>query len=303
LKTSKAFKALDIFYIIMMILPFAAGIVLKVLTSPASDDINITGALIYFTIHMPVQDLPVTEAQVNSLIVVISVFFMCLYLTHGLSVKAHLKRQVAVEWLYESAKKLVNGSMGEYFDRFVPFISAILVLSALSSLSSLVGLFAPTSDINVVAGWAILVFILITYYRFKCGPIHYMKSFAEPIALMTPMNIISEIATPVSMSFRHYGNILSGSVISVLIAAALQGLSSKVLGWLPGFLGEFPFLRIGLPAVLSLYFDVFSGVLQAYIFAMLTMSYVSSAFAADEYQMRQLRKAQKKLQKEVLANK
>ncbi len=303
MKTSKAFKALDIFYIIMMILPFAAGIVLKVLTSPASDDINITGALIYFTIHMPVQDLPVTEAQVNSLIVVISVFFMCLYLTHGLSVKAHLKRQVAVEWLYESAKKLVNGSMGEYFDRFVPFISAILVLSALSSLSSLVGLFAPTSDINVVAGWAILVFILITYYRFKCGPIHYMKSFAEPIALMTPMNIISEIATPVSMSFRHYGNILSGSVISVLIAAALQGLSSKVLGWLPGFLGEFPFLRIGLPAVLSLYFDVFSGVLQAYIFAMLTMSYVSSAFAADEYQMRQLRKAQKKLQKEVLANK
>ena len=130
-----------------------------------------------------------------------------------------------------------------------------------------------------------------------------MKSFTEPIALMTPMNIISEIATPISMSFRHYGNILSGSVISVLIAAALQGLSSKILGWLPGFLGQFPFLRIGLPAILSLYFDVFSGVLQAYIFAMLTMSYVSSAFAADEYQMRRLRKEQKKLQKQVLANK
>lgn len=303
MKTSKAFKALDIFYIIMMILPFAAGIVLKVLTSPASDDINITGALIYFTIHMPIQDLPITEAQVNSLLVVISVTFVCLYLTHGLTVKAHLKRQIAVEWLIESASKLVNGSMGEYFNGFIPFIAAILVLSALSSLSSLLGLYAPTSDINVVAGWAILVFILITYYRFKCGPLHYMKSFTEPIALMTPMNIISEIATPISMSFRHYGNILSGSVISVLIAAALQGLSNKVLGWLPGFLGQFPFLRIGLPAILSLYFDVFSGVLQAYIFAMLTMSYVSSAFAADEYQMRQLRKAQKKLQKEVLANK
>ena len=303
LKTSKAFKALDIFYIVMMILPFAAGIVLKVLTSPASDDINITGAQIYFTIHMPIQDLPITEAQVNSLLVVISVTFICLYLTHGLSVKAHLKRQVAAEWLIESASKLVNGSMGEYFNGFIPFISAILVLSALSSLSSLLGLYAPTSDINVVAGWAILVFILITYYRFKCGPLHYMKSFTEPIALMTPMNIISEIATPISMSFRHYGNILSGSVISVLIAAALQGLSSKILGCLPGFLGQFPFLRIGLPAILSLYFDVFSGVLQAYIFAMLTMSYVSSAFAADEYQMRQLRKEQKKLQKQVLANK
>ena len=102
------------------------------------------------------------------------------------------------------------------------------------------------------------------------------------------MNLISEVATPVSMAFRHYGNILSGSIISVLIGAAFQGLSALVLGWLPGVLGEFPFLQIGIPAVLSLYFDVVSGVLQAYIFATLTMLYVSSAFNVDEFEAQHL---------------
>ena len=111
-----------------------------------------------------------------------------------------------------------------------------------------------------------------------------MKSFAEPVAFLTPLNVISEVATPVSMAFRHYGNILSGTVISTLIAAALQGLSSILLGWLPGFLGKIPFLQIGLPAVLSVYFDVFSGGLQAFIFAMLTMLYISSGFPADDYE-------------------
>ena len=119
----------------------------------------------------------------------------------------------------------------------------------------------------------------------KCGPLVYVKSFADP-PLLAPLNIISEFATPVSMAFRHYGNVLSGSVISVLLAVGLQGLSSIILGKLPGFLGEFPFLQIGIPAVLSIYFDVFSGLLQAYIFAMLTMLYVAGAFPADEYNRR-----------------
>ena len=95
------------------------------------------------------------------------------------------------------------------------------------------------------------------------------------------------------MAFRHYGNVLSGSVISVLLAAGLQGLSAMVLGWLPGFLGEIPLFRVGIPAVLSIYFDIFSGCLQAFIFATLTMMYVSSGFPQDEYEKRRLKKAQK----------
>ena len=96
------------------------------------------------------------------------------------------------------------------------------------------------------------------------------------------------------MSFRHYGNILSGTVISTLIAVGLSGLSHLVLGWLPGFLGEISWLRVGIPAVLSIYFDVFSGCLQAFIFAMLTMMNVAGAFPMDEYEKRKQRKQIKK---------
>ncbi len=286
---SRKFIAVDILYILMIVLPFVAGIVLKIFTKPASEGISITGAQIYLDIPFPIQNLLITEAQITSWIVIISVAGICLYMTHGISEKGGLKRQVLAEWAVEACEKMVCGNMGEYFKGFAPFIAAILSLSALSSLSALLGLFPPTSDVNITAGWAILVFILITYYKFKCGPLMYIKSFGNPAA-MAPLNIISEIATPISMAFRHYGNVLSGSVIGVLIASGLQGLSHIVLGWLPGFLGEFPFLQIGLPAVLSLYFDLFSGLLQAYIFAMLTMLYVSGGFDIDEYEKRKRKK-------------
>ena len=291
--------AVDILLIAMMVLPIVAVIVLKVLTTPASEGISITGARVFFTIPMPLQDLPITESQINSWAVLASVFSLCLYLTHGIKVKADTKRQLVAEWIIENVQKLTKDNMGVYFSAFAPFIASVLALSALSSLMSLFGLFPPTADLNVVAGWAILVFALITYYKFKCGPIKYLKSFTEPVFILTPINLIGEVATPLSMSFRHYGNVLSGTVIAALVAAGLQGASALVFGWLPGFLGEIPFLQVGIPAVLSIYFDVFSGCLQAYIFAMLTMLYVSGAFAADEYAARQEKKAQRRLNKQL----
>ncbi len=284
-KKKKAFVILDIAYLALTFLPILLGIILKILTTPVAEGISISGALIYFEIPMPIQDLVVTESQINSWLAIISIFGLCLYITHGLDTRRPTKRQHIAEMAVTLCDKMVTVNMGKYFSSFSPFIAAILTLSAYSSLLALFGLYAPTSDINITGGWAILVFILITYYKFKCGPIMYIKSFATP-ALMAPLNIISEIATPISMAFRHYGNILSGAVISVLLAAGLGKLSNIVLGALPGFLGEFPFLRIGLPAVLSIYFDVFSAILQAYIFAMLSMLYISGGFPIEEYMKR-----------------
>ena len=260
-RKSRRFMAVDILLIAMMVLPIVAVIVLKVLTTPASEGISITGARVFFTIPMPLQELPITESQINSWAVLASVFSLCLYLTHGIKVKADTKRQLVAEWIIENVQKLTKDNMGVYFSAFAPFIASVLALSALSSLMSLFGLFPPTADLNVVAGWAILVFALITYYKFKCGPIKYLKSFTEPVFILTPINLIGEVATPLSMSFRHYGNVLSGTVIAALVAAGLQGASALVFGWLPGFLGEIPFLQVGIPAVLSIYFDVFSGCL------------------------------------------
>ena len=292
-KPDMKFKLVDFLYIVMIIIPIVAGWVMKVLFIPESDGIQITGAYIFFTIPLPLQDLPITESQINSWIVLISLFFICLYMTHGIKAKVYTKRAVIAEWLVEKTEDLVKGNMGDYFKGMAPFIASILALSALSSLMSLLGLFSPTSDLNVVAGWAILVFFLITYYKMKCGPLHYLKSFGEPVPFLAPLNIISEVATPVSMAFRHYGNILSGAVISVLVAAALTELSKLVFGWLPGFLGEFPILRIGIPAILSIYFDLFSGCLQAFIFAMLTMLYIGGAFPLEDYLARKKAKVKK----------
>lgn len=289
MKKSKGFIAVDILYILITILPFVAGIIIKILTKGPTEGISITGAQVYFEIPMPLQNLIIGESQVNSLLVIISILGLCLYMTHGIDVKGSLKRQHFAEWAVEMSEKLTVSNMGEYFKGFAPFIAGILALSAFSSLITLLGLYPPTSDINITGGWAILVFILITYYKMKAGPLVYVKGLATPVA-MAPLNIIGEIATPVSMAFRHYGNVISGSVISVLIATGLQGLTKLIFGFLPGFLGQFPFLQIGLPAILSLYFDIFSGCLQAYIFAMLTMLYVAGGFPAEEYALRKTKK-------------
>ncbi len=297
------YRIVDGLLIAMMILPFVFCIVLKILLTPLSEGITVNGAQIYFTIDMPLQDLPITASQVNSAAVVIFVLALCLYLTHGVKTVPDSKRQLLCEMAVQTAQNFVNGNMGERFAGFAPFIAAIMALSACSSLSSLLGLYPPTSDLNVVAGWAILVFALITYYKLKGGFVNYAKSFADPIPVFAPFNVISEIATPVSMAFRHYGNVLSGTVISVLISAGLSGLTSIVLGWLPGALGEIPFLQIGIPAVLSLYFDLFSGILQAFIFAMLTMLYISNGFSEEDYQKRMLKKAQKRQRKAEAAAK
>lgn len=296
-KSNIRFKIIDILYILGAVLPLVACMVLKVLFNPPSEGISITGALVYFEIPMPLQNLLITEAQINSWAVLITIFFVCLYFTHGLSVKATLKRQLIVEWIVEKTQDLVKANMGDFFKGYEPFIAAIMGLSAFSSLMALLGLYAPTSDINIVGGWAILTFALITYYKLKGGFLNYLKGFTEPIFIMTPLNILGEVATPVSLAFRHYGNVMSGSVIAVLIASALQGLSKIVLGWLPGFLGDIPFLQIGIPAVLSVYFDIFSSLMQAFIFAMLTMLNISGNFPQDEYEKRLLKKQQKKNKK------
>lgn len=299
---SRRFKAVDKLLLIGAILPILGAIVLKVLTTPASEGISITGAIIYFTIPLPFGGLPITEAQAVSAAVILAILFLCLYMTHGIAVVPNSKRQLAAEWIVEKCNNMVHANMGEYFKGFAPFVAGIMALSAFSSLSSLLGLFPPTSDINIVGGWALLVFGLITYYKLKGGVWLYAKGFAEPVPFLLPMNIISEAATPVSMSFRHYGNILSGSIISALLAAAFAGLSNLLLGWISPFIGNLELLRIGIPAVLSLYFDIFSGGLQAFIFATLTMMYVAGGFPQSEFEARKAkREAKKKAKQEAKA--
>jgi len=290
----RRFRLTDGLLLALTLLPIVCGMAIKILFVPPGEGMDIAGAAIFFTIHAPLQELPITESQVNSWLVVLLMLFFSLWVTHGIRTGVSTKRQLLAEWVVEKTDGLVNDNMGPFFAGFSPLVGAVLALSACSSLLTLFGLFPPTSDLNVVGGWAIFVFFLITYYKLRCGPDYYLKSFAEPVSFLAPMNVISELATPVSMAFRHFGNVLSGVVISTILGAALQGLTASLLGWLPGVLGQIPFLQIGIPAVLSIYFDLFSGCLQAFIFAMLTMLYVANAFSLDVFQARQNKK--KKIQ-------
>ena len=191
-KKKRELGAADIVFLVLCVLPIIAMIVLKVLFTPQTDGVNIAGALIYFTVPMPFgTKLPITESQVNSWLVILSIFWLCKFLTHGMTVRGKGIRQIFAELIVEKTEKLVHADMDHYFNGFAPFIAAIMALSAFSSLLSLFGLYAPTSDLNVVAGWAVLVFCLITYYKCKCGPLQYLKSFAQPAPLLTPLNIIS----------------------------------------------------------------------------------------------------------------
>lgn len=301
-REKRRFRLVDILLILMMVLPLVAAMTLKVLTTPESEGISITGAQIYFSIPMPLMDLTISAAQINAWLILITIFGVCLFLTHGIQADKRDWRQMAAEWIVEKLDSLVKDNMNSVFhETYAPFIGAILAISACSSLMSLVGVFPPTSDVNIIAGWSILVFILITRNKLKAGFLNYGKGFLEPIPVMLPMNILGEIATPVSMTFRHFGNVLSGTVISTLVAWALSSFSSLVLGWLPGFLGEIPFLQVGIPAILSVYFDVFSGCLQAYIFAMLTMLNISEAYPEDAIAERKAKREARKSRKAKVA--
>lgn len=227
-------------------------------------------------------DYPLTETIVFTWLSMFLVIALCIWLTHGMKKRGIGKKQVIAEMMVNSLYNLIETNMGPKWRDFAPFIGSILCISTVASMLSLVGIYSPTNDLSTFLAWSICVFVLITYHKFRAnGFLGYFKTYAQPTAVMTPMNLISEIATPVSMAFRHYGNILSGYIVGLLLYGALGAASQALLGGLPGILGDFPLLQIGVPAVLNLYFTVFSGCLQPFIFSMLTMIYVSSAAETD----------------------
>ena len=248
-------------------------------------ELDISGARIFLEtpIELPVLGkLVISETMVVSWLVLLIITGLCIWLTHDLKEENISKKQAVAELIVETANKFVIGNMGEKFRYMIPFVAALFATSAVSNLIGLVGLRSPTADLSTEAAWAVLVFILITAQKIRTSGFGgYLKGFTTPIPVMTPFNILSELATPVSMACRHFGNILSGIVINALVYGALAVASSALLGLLPGIVGDvlskIPVLDVGIPAILSVYFDWFSGLMQAFIFCMLTTLYIANA--------------------------
>lgn len=244
-------------------------------------NVSIKGAPIYFTIPI-LGGIPITASLVVTWGVMLVLTGLCIFLTHDLKVRNISKRQAIAEKLVLLAENFVHTNMGEKWMHYTPFVAAIFALSLFSSLASLLGLWSPTADVSTTMAWAIVVFVIITSTKIRShGLGGYLKGFCDPIFVMAPFNVLGEIFTPISMAFRHFGNIVSGTVITALIYAALVAANQALFGILPGLVGDLlgaiPFLTVGVPAVVSLYFDWFGSFMQAFIFCMLTMMFIAGA--------------------------
>ena len=169
--------------------------------------------------------------------------------------------------------------MGKHNLVFAPYIGTLFLCSIFGTLIGMTQIFrSTTADLSVTLAWAIVTSLMVWYNNIKnFGFKAWLKGFTEPIVVMTPMNIVSEIAQPISMAFRHFGNVAGGSVLTSLIYAALAALTSLLFSWLPEAAAAAfpPIFQVGIPAFLSIYFDLFSGFVQALVFSLLTMVYIA----------------------------
>ena len=230
-------------------------------------------------------NVSITQTVLSSFIVMIVLLILSRWLGKGLQ-KRPTRRQVLVEKGVSILYNLVEDTMGKHNSHFTPFIGALFCSSVLGTLISLFGgvFRSSTADLSTTITWALIVTVMVWYNNIKRnGFFGWLKGFTEPVAVMTPMNIMSEIAQPISMSFRHFGNIAGGGVLTTMIYGALAAGSSLILSWIPNeIIRSIPFLQVGIPAFLSIYFDLFTGFIQALVFCMLTMVYVGAACPPPE---------------------
>ena len=246
-------------------------------------NISVNGPKILFEFSVFGMNIAITETVLSSLVVMLILMLASVLLGRKLK-KRPGGKQVLVEKAVTMLYDLVRDTMGEHNLRFAPYIGTLFCASIFGTLISMTGfLRSATADLSTTLAWALVTTGLVWYHSIKnFGFFGWLKGFTEPIAVMTPMNIVGEIAQPIALAFRHFGNVACGGVLTAMIYSAMAALSSLLLGWLPGLLGEIPFFQLGIPAALSLYFDLFSGFIQALVFCMLTMVYVGSVCPPPE---------------------
>ena len=196
-------------------------------------ELSINGARILYTFeNFPVLGkVDITQTLVVSWLVVGIIAALCIWLGSGLKVTNISRKQAVAEMGYDFIVNFVRGNMGKEFDHYIPLVCTIFISSVVSNLISLLGVWSPTADLMTELAWALVVFVLITYHKIKAGGFGaYLKGFLDPIFVMAPINVMSECFTPISMACRHFGNILSGTVINALIYAALTVATSALFG-------------------------------------------------------------------------
>lgn len=232
------------------------------------------GPIVVFEIGKGILENPIQVTET----VTVTWFIMAVLTVLSIIFTRNLERipgkvQNVLEMLVDTINGLTKQTMGEDKVGFAPYVGTLMIFLAVANLIGLAGLRPPTADVNTTMALAMITFTLIHVNGTRRkGLGGYLKGFTEPIVLITPINIIGEVATPISLGFRLFGNIVGGMIIMKLIYFALAGLSTKILG-----ASAPPIFQAFIPSILHGYFDVFAGVLQSFIFTMLTMVNVSMA--------------------------
>ncbi len=210
-----------------------------------------------FTIHIGNFNIPIAESTVITWVIMVILLALCIFLTRGLKVKNVSRRQLVAESIVGWLEKFVIGMTGEEGKAFVPYLCSVLLYIGFANLIGLCGVKPPTKDLNVTAALAVMSIVLVQYAGIhKKGFKGWLKSFTQPMAIVTPINILELFIKPLSLCMRLFGNVLGAFVIMELLKSLIP---------------------VVLPVPFSFYFDIFDGLIQAYVFVFLTSLYIKEA--------------------------
>lgn len=216
-------------------------------------------------------DIAISETVVVTWIIMAMLIIGAWLLTRNFE-KVPKGVQNVVEVLVETINNFTAETMGEKNRVFAPYIGTIFLFLTVGNLIGLLGLRPPTSDVNTTFALSMLTFVIIHYNSIKYSGLGgYVKGYFEPFPVLFPMNVLGDLATPISLSFRLFGNVTGGLIVMSLLYQALAGFSSMI------GLKTIPVLQAFIPVVFHVYFDMFSGILQSFIFVMLSMVFIGDA--------------------------
>ena len=194
--------------------------------------------------------IPVSESVVITWGIMAVLVAASLLLTRNLKLHQISRRQALLEYGITFLERFFTGLMGDEGKRYVPYLITVTLYIGCSNLIGIFGIKPPTKDLNVTAGLAIMSMILIEYAGIRAkGGKGFLKSLAQPLPIMLPMNLLEIFIRPLSLCMRLFGNVLGAFVIMELLKIVVP---------------------VFVPAVFSCYFDLFDGIIQTYVFVFLT---------------------------------
>ena len=192
--------------------------------------------------------LKIDEGTVVSWIIMAVFLIAGILLTRGLKVEGKLsKRQLFIEMCVDKMRTFFHNVMGPDGDRYIPWMMTVAVYIGACNMCGIFGFKSPTKELNVTVGLALTS---------KKGTKGWLKSFAKPVPIVLPINLLELVIKPMSLCFRLFGNIIGAFIIMKLIESVVP---------------------VAIPVALSLYFDIFDGFIQAYVFVFLTSLYIQEA--------------------------